>query len=427
MESAAQSTATNTTTANQTQSQPAQNQASKGQGFEFGLNEKPTNELPFKVPQPKQKFASKAEETLAGFRINEPTADEVEDTAAMNAMIDRAQSAANGEANEAPDTKRVGRITDESRENPETVTRERLKVGDEEFELDAEQIKRFAQKGIHYEKANRKAADRERALAAREQEITRLQAEALEIYENLKNPQNLMQVIEKLHGSEQARMLTEGYLKPIIEREMLPPEQQEMLSLKERAERAEQILQQQQFMQQQQVINARAQELQNHYQQTIINALQKINLPTGQDFTFLAKEMAGWLERGITNNVEYTPEQLAEKVLEDNNARVGLLVSHDAQAVLKAKQSGDANKVIELGERLAQKLGEPVVYAIARYHLAKHERQQKSLPQKEILSTPKTVRNESKKAGYMTPDEYAAERRRRVEMMERGEDPGEWI
>jgi hypothetical protein len=389
-------------------------------------------ELPFKVPAQGPKAGSRAEATLAGFSINDPGSDGIQDTSFDDTIVDKAQAAAGAPAKEAPRAKPANNeppqddAEAESRESKEASKRERLKVGEEEYELDQDQIRRFAQKGIALEKKNRAfEADRQQ-LAERQRQLAAVEQQTLQTYEALKDPNNIFRVIEQLHGPKVAREATEGYLRPLIEREMMPPEQQQALTQQEENARLRQENEAFKARDHQAQVDARAQELQGHYQQQIVQGLEKLELPVGADYTFLANEMASWMQRGIDNKTDYTPEQLASLVKEDNNLRVGLLVKHDAQRILEAKKAGNLDAVVKYGEALVEKLGEPVMYAIAKYHLAKHSRAQ-GLPQQEILSTAKVkIEEPPPRKGYMSEDEARAERLRRVAMMEKGIDPGEW-
>jgi hypothetical protein len=113
-------------------------------------------------------------------------------------------------------------------------------------------------------------------------------------------------------------------------------------------------------------------------------------------------------------------------VKEDNNLRVSSLTHVYVSQIEDAKKRGDIAAVESLGEQLVGVLGEPVMYAIGKYHLAKMQRGQPAVP-KQILDTPKVpTKQATKPRAYMSEDEYAAERKRRVAAMERGESVPDW-
>jgi hypothetical protein len=401
--------------------------ATPGNPAEGGQNQN-DNGLPFKTPNAgKKQFASRAEETL--FRINDPTAEETSEVADMNAAIDKGVAdAAKGSKLANSNPEKVQPPPNPGEEEKKLTAKEKLKVkfGDkeEEYELDEEQKRRFAQKGIYYEKKNAEITKRDRSVAAREAAATAKEAEAASMIEALK--QGGLDLLIEIHGKEKVREMTEGFLRPEIEREMMPEADRKQLEWQERAERAEQQLQQREQQEHQTKVSAQEKQHVDNYNKVIIEALEMGGVPKTN---FTAAEMADHMLRGLQNNIEYTPQQLADFVRQDNMVRIGALTERQVDAITNARKSNDTAGIVKAGEALMQMLGEPVMHAIGVYyiHRAKSGKPQQGAQQ--VLDTPKVKPKEEalkRKSQYMSEDEAREERMRRVALMEQGIDPGEW-
>jgi len=370
---------------------------------------------PKPAPKVVPKFESKAEETL--WRINEPAADETEDVSSMTDIIDKAQGNAGLSSKEA-NTKVAPA---DAEQQTKASGKEKYTVNGKEYELDAEQSKRFVQMGIMHQLKNRDIANQAREVATRDQQARAMEQKVTQTLEALK--QGSMDVLVELHGEEKAREIVEGWLRPKIERELMPPEQRQQIEHKERADRAEAELAQIRQSAQEKETNDKADGFVEHYQKVIISALDQGGVPKT---AHTAKEMAEWMERGLDKGIEYTPQQLAQFVREDNIERVSSLTESFVSQIAAANKSGDMSQVVKAGESLVGILGEPVMYAIGKYYLARMKGGQPLGPQ-QVLDTPKVrVDETARKKPYLTMDEQAAERKRRVDLMEQGIDPGEW-
>lgn len=366
------------------------------------------------IPQRKasdRKFTDKVEETL--WRVNEPTEDETSDEKSMSEIIDKATKDA------ATPTKDTGVQSKAQEPAPEPVTtgKQKVEYNGKEYELDADQQKRFMQKGIMHDLKHRDFAAKTKEVEAREQAAIQREKSAQAIFERG------LDAIAEVKGEEEARKMAEAFLRPRIEREMLPEQERQLLDIQTRAERAEKALADRDQRDQQRDIDSKVDGHLQHFQKIIVEALDKTGVPKD---TRSAREMAEWIERGIEKGIDYSPDQLAEFVREDNVVRVQALTQHYVSQIEAAKKAGDSEAIVKAGESLVGILGEPVMHAIGKYHLAKIQKgQPKTAPQ--ILDTPKVKPPEQKKrGGYMTEDEFAAKRKQRVALMEQGIDPGEW-
>lgn len=368
-------------------------------------------------PTGKPQFTSKIEETL--WRINEPTQDEVDDTKSMNEIIDKAQQAASQSSKEAPAV-HAPAATEGEGAPTEPPKKERLKVGNQEYELDAEQQKRFAQKGILYEKRNIEIVKKERELQAKEADMANRQKQFDSLIAAIK--QNGIGVVAELLGEEQARKQAEGWLRPKIEHEMLPEHERRVIDAENKVKFFEQELQKRQHAEKQAQITAQAKQAEQEYHRMICEGLEKGGLPKTE---FIAKEFAEWFERGLDRGINYTPEQVAALVKEDNTLRVQAITGELVDRINESRKNNDHQGVVRHGKMLQELLGEPVMYAIGKYYVELNRSRQ---PQpKQILDTAKTKSVEANtRSGYMTEDAARAERMRRVALMEQGIDPGEW-
>lgn len=378
--------------------------------------------LPFSTG-PKHKFDSKAEETL--WKINDPAVDgsqEGEEAAPREPSISKIIDKATGNAGKS--SKEANEVPEAQNEQPKEPPKKQKYVFEgKEIEVDDEHAKRLVQKGMLFDKKGFEIAKYERGLKEKAAQVEQQEQQIAQLMGDLK--EHGLAVLEELAGPEKLRQMAEQWLRPRIEREMLPPEQQQQLSLQEENARLRQMIEQRQQAELQHRQELETQQWIENYNQTIVKALQLGGVPR-TDFT--AAEMATWMQRGLDKNIEYTPEQLAGLVKQDNIMRVGSLTEHYVREIEEGRKAGDSSRVVKSGEALVELLGEPVMFAIGKYYLARTKGSQPAQP-KQILDTPKVVRNgeePQKKRHYLSEDEVVAERKRRVALMQQGIDPGEW-
>lgn len=362
--------------------------------------------------QPAVATGNEVPDTGGGWSVNEPQELTVNEADTDRAVAEAGKGSKDANAAHAPQEEPQAKPEAEAdpkqpKVEGEGAKKEKLVVKGKEYELDADKMKRFAQKGIHFELEQVERQKQAKVVAQREQQVAEREGHVKELVETLKT--NPLEAITQLIGPEKARQMAEQWLRPQIEREMLPKEQQEVLTWKERAEKAEAWRQEQEQIAQDREVSAKADELQKSYSQTIIKALEMKGVPK-TDFT--AAEMAQWMQRGLDKDIEYSPEQLADFVREDNIVRVGALTEVHTQAIETAKKAGDTEGILKAGEALSEMLGKPVVYAIGKYYLALATKGQPTLPEK-VLEAPRTGAT-SGKSGYLTEDQDREERAKRV-------------
>jgi hypothetical protein len=337
--------------------------------------------------------------------------------ASMDKAIDKGLAAAKGK--EKTEAKKPAFEKEEGAEKP-PVHKHKLKVGDEELELDEESMKRWAQKGIHYEKKNYNTAKAEKEVKAKAEALAAKEAEVAEVYEALQS-ESAFEILEKKHGKAKARELAEKYLRPQVMEELelaeMTPDQKRAYIAEQKAAELQKKIDDGEKAKEQEHLSAEEQKWTKHYQDTIIKALDSGGVPKTD---FSVAEMAAWIRRGKAQKVDYTPEQLANLVKQDNIVRVDALTENYVNQINEAKKSGDQDSIVKAGEALVELLGEPVMYALAKYHLAKTNSVHKSLPT-QTVDTPKVDVSAPKKK--LTWDEERDLFRKRAAALARGENP----
>jgi len=367
-----------------------------------------------KAVKAKPKFDSKLDEVL--WSVNAPEVNDIPETKSIDKIVTEAQ------ANAALPSRDANPVLEQGNEKgAKAAQTKKYKVNGKEIELTEEQAERFTQKGILFEKQNHEFTKQKRELAAKEESLTQKEQEIVQTLQAIK--EQGLEVLIDLHGEEAARKMIEGWLRPKVEREMMPEPDRRVLDAEERAGRFEAALKERDERDRQTQIEAKAREFEGHYQKVIIDALEKGGFPDA-DRTIFAADMAAWMQRGLNKGIEYTAEELIPLVKEDQRLRTLAWTGYLVGKIKTAKESKDDNAVIRFGGELAEELGEEVVHALGQYHLAKY-RAQGQQP-KQILDTPKVkTETERKQKPYMSEDEYKRERLRRVAAMERGESVSE--
>lgn len=297
---------------------------------------------------------------------------------------------------------------------PTSRLKEKLKVGQEEFELDPEQIKRFAQKGIYYEKKGVEAAKQQKALEQKAEALSQKEAQIESFLKAV--TQNPGELLEQILG-EQAFEKIKPWAVSKVQKEMQFEENPHLRAVEEaqlRAQKAQAELENFKKSQQEKLVSEQSAKIAENFQKTILDALNEQGIPR-TDFT--AAEMAAHMARALDRNYEYTPQQLAQIVREDNTVRIRALSDTIVNQIETARKNNDLDSVIKCGEKAVELFGEPLMYAIAKYHLAKMQRGSPQQP-KQVLETPKTLKEDLKNSWgkngrqYMSEDEYSDMRRK---------------
>lgn len=402
------------------------------QGADQGSQQQSADQLALAKQQARPKFESKVEETL--WRVNNPTAEETQEVASINSIIDKAQAdAAKGSKEAYGDGKTAQRTSNES-EKPEAPEqgqeqgsqKEKYVFEGKEIEIDPKDRARYVQKGMLLDKKGYEIAKADRELKAGHAEVQQMKQELTQLLESIKA--NPFELVLKQQGPEAARQAAEQFLLPHVQREMMDPQERAIHDANERAQRAEQRIAAWEAEQQEAKLNQQAEGFKDQFAKTIHAALQENGVPPN-DFT--AAEMAQIMSLGLQKDIEYTPQQLATVVKQNNIERVSALNKVHVAEIQEGRKTNDVNRILKAGEALVALHGEPVMYAIGKYYLAKARGGQPPAP-KTILDTAKLKAPDaptlSPKNGkhYVTEDDVKAERMRRVQMLEQGIDPGEW-
>lgn len=285
----------------------------------------------------------------------------------------------------------------------------RVKVEGKEYELTPEQLTRFAQKGIHYEKKGVDISMKERQLQEKEHTIQQSEAQKQAFFDQLANdPGGTLEAIFGPQVFDKLKPWAAGKVQKEMEYEQNPHLKQ-IDDERMAREKTEAELQSYRDREKQQQIDQQSQQLERQFSETITKALQESGLPR-TDFT--AAEMAAHIERAGERGITYTPEQLAQIVKEDNTLRIRAMTDSLVQGITEARSSKDDATIVKLGQQAVEMFGEPVMYAISKYHLAQLRNRAPQQP-RQILETPRVKTQESNKGWgengkqYMSEEKYA--------------------
>ena len=315
------------------------------------------------------------------------------------------------------DKKQVKQPTQET-ETPKELAKRKFKFDGKEIELTEDRFEAYVQKGMLLDKKGHEISKHQmkvEAMMAQAQEREQTAQQTLKALET-----GSLDVLVHLHGPEKARAMMEQYLTPLIQEEMLPPEQREHMQLKRAHDQAiarlEAIEQEKaNYKLEQDTVAAKQQ-----YETTIMKALELGGVPKNE---FTASEAAQFLQIGLDKGIEISPEQLSQLVKGNNQKRISAMTENYTAKIMEAQKAGDHATILKCGEALAEMLGEKVVYALGKYHYNKIKTAKPELPKATSDVAKQQINNEQPKR-KMTEDEARRERLRRVAILEQGGDPG---
>ncbi len=295
--------------------------------------------------------------------------------------------------------------------------KKKYKVEESEYELDDEQADRFTQKGIYYEKKQAELIKKERSLQELEAKAQSWQEEKATLLNELeKNP---ARILSHLLGPEKAFEALKPFAAQMVRQEMEDeenPQNKQLRQLQAERDAATARLQAIEKQREEQEVSSRAQHFKTEFEKQITGVLEMADIPK---IDAVAREVAGHMQRAISRGITYTPDQLAQIVREDNQARVHAMNQADVTAIQQARKANDSAALVKAGARLADRLGEDVVLALSQYHLSKLKTNKLPPP---IVERPR-VDGEKPRKPYMSEDEYKEMRRKIVH----GEiDPPAW-
>lgn len=248
--------------------------------------------------------------------------------------------------------------------------KEKLQVDGKELELEPDQVKRLAQKGIHWEKRSVEVVKAEQAAAAKAQAADQIIAQRDQFLKNLgENPGELLEAMFGPQVFDKIKPWAAGRVQKEMDYEQ-NPQQKAIDEANARAAAAEAQLNQRQQQEQQAQQSKEEKQYVESSQKLIMDALKEAGVPS-EGVDFAAAEMAGHMSRALARNIEFTPQQLANLVKEDNTTRVKWQVGLLSNRVLEAQKANDTDSILKHGQQLVEMFGEPLMYAIAKFHLAK--------------------------------------------------------
>lgn len=217
------------------------------------------------------------------------------------------------------------------KEVKEAIRKHKLKVDNEEIEVDDDELKR----GYAHNKAASKRM--EEAAAYRKQ--------AEQAFEMLKDPSKLRQLLEDPRVGIDLKKFAEDYVWENLQNDALTPEQKKQREVERELEKYRQS----EKAAKEQAETREATELQNkyaaEYETTIIEALDKGGVPKNRASV---RRMAQYLQLAVANNIDVTPADLVARVRQD------LIDEHKSMY----GESDPASLLSILGEDLAKKIRE---------------------------------------------------------------------
>lgn len=256
-----------------------------------------------------------------------PTAEATNAPADKNTALSEAFKSAQGVDSkaDAPSDSENGDAVKEAA--AEAMRKYKVKVSGEELEVDEEELKRGY--------AHKRAAAREL------QEGKKLQKQAEQLVEMLKDKKSLWQIAEKL--GHDPRALAEELLAERLKDEMMDPRDRELRDTKEKLTKYER--------EQQEIREAKEREMHEglkakyakEYETQFIQALDSTGLP-GNKQTVAA--MAKYIHEAATQGYKISAEEAAKLVREDiETAQKRLLADLDGEKLVKLLGDDLANKV----------------------------------------------------------------------------------
>lgn len=334
-----------------------------------------------------------------------------------------------GNAKEAKDTTEA--VSD--KKQPATDKKEEpkrtriLKVDGKEYEIDDERLEKLAQKGFGAEKKLWEASEARKKLDAERAQL----AEEKQKWEEMKKmspKERLRSMKEELKDpnlSKEFRAAMEDVLWEEIKADEQTPEQKELAQL--RKEKEERLKQEEtdkktaEERKQQEALNA----WKEKSEKSIIGVLEHSKMPkTPWNVKHIADIMYNHrkLQQSLPENERFdlSPEEISKKLVQDHTDNTRAITQDISKQIIEAHKAKDANKVLDLGDRLMEIFGEEGMDALRRYDLIKHTTMRPKLPEP-VTETPKeTIKKEDGKYP-LSWEQMKEERQKRAQALQ-----GDW-
>lgn len=322
-------------------------------------------------------------------------------------------------------------VTDDKKEvaeDPEGKGREKYVIDGKDIWLDKDTARQLIQKSGAANKRLYQLSEEKKQVSAMAEKAEAALARAEQIFELLST--DPVRALKMVHGDDDGkiRQSIEPYLADRIREELEDeknPHNKLLRDEKRARETAEARLAEIEQGKQQEAQQKQHQGLVDHYNKQIIEALELGGMPKNER---TAAKMADVMYKAAKRNIEYKPEQVAELVKNDYIEDIGFFAGEIAKQADEAHKAGDMKTLLAVGEQLETILGRSVAMALRRFDLAKLKSGQPNVP-RPVVETPKVAQKERQNGGkrhYMSEDEYAAERKRRAQAIDRGEPIADW-
>lgn len=209
--------------------------------------------------------------------------------------------------------------------------RHKLKVDNEELEVDEEELKRGY--------AHNKAASK------RMEEAAAMRKQAEQAFAMLKDPAQLRKLLEDPRVGVDFRKLAEDYVWEQLQEEALTPEQKKQKDIERELEKYRNSEKERAATSEREEAEKLQQKYSDEYERTIIQALDQGGIPKTRG---AVRRMAQYLQLAVANNLEVSPADLVARVRQD------LIEEHQSMY-----GEGDPTTLLSiLGEDLAKKIRE---------------------------------------------------------------------
>ena len=315
----------------------------------------------------------------------------------------------------------------EQEKQAKAAARRKLKVDQQEFEVDEAQFERLAQKGAHWERRSAEVVKRERQIAQMAHEAATEKERYNTLMENIgKDP--VAALLEYHKGDEaKVRQAIEPFILQKVREELedeANPHQKAIREANRKAELAQKELENFRNTEKQTKETAERNGLIQHYNKVIINTLDASGLPKTERSV---KTLADLMSKAASAGMEYSPEQLADLVREEYIGDIQQVCGNLYKAALEAKKTQNEGQLIKIGDSIRQMFGDDLALALRLSDLARLKSSNGGIPRTQVLETPRMRQTQTApKSQYMDWDQYAEERKQRAAALQRGEQVKPW-
>lgn len=290
--------------------------------------------------------------------------------------------------------------------------------------LTKEQAKRFVQKGIAFDKRGFEFTKMQKAVAERDQAVSQKEERISRMWESMeKDPIGVL--LARFGGdSTKLRTAIEPYLAQQIREEMddeANPQNKELRDERARREAAEARAKTFEDGEAKKARDVEVSEHKERFQAQILEGIKKGGLPNNErsmkrmaDYMYAAASKPRQPGEKLNIDIGRVAETVKQEYIED----IGAIGSSLLSQAKEAREKGDDNALISLGEQAIELFGEDLMDLIRAADIARLKARRSGLAPTKILETPQSTQGDDKlkpKGQYMEWDEWQDKRKRVAE------------